>query len=69
MKKEISKEEYNNLYAALMLIQALYKQGKVEKHVFKNILKEYSDRIDITAFSLVRDTDGDNNKKQVLSSG
>lgn len=60
MKKEISKEEYNNLYAALMLIQALYKQGKVEKHVFKNILKEYSDRIDITAFSLVRDIDGDN---------
>lgn len=50
MKMKISKEEYNELYAALMLIQALYKQGKIEKHVFKNILKECSDRIDVSSF-------------------
>ena len=34
MKKQISKEEYNTIYAALKLIECLYHQGKIEKHVF-----------------------------------
>lgn len=40
----------NEIYAALKLIQNLYKQGKVKKHIFNNILEEYSEYIDISNF-------------------
>lgn len=50
VKKKLSEEEYNLTYAALKLIENLFQQGKIKKHVFRNILNEYSDRIDISAF-------------------
>lgn len=49
-KKKLSEDEYNLTYAALKLIENLFKQGKIQKHIFKNILNEYSDRIDISQF-------------------
>lgn len=50
MTKQISKEEYNVTYAALKLIENLFKQGKIQKHIFKNILNEYKGYIDISTF-------------------
>lgn len=38
------------IFAALKLIEQLYIDGKIEQYVFKNILDEYKDRIDITQF-------------------
>lgn len=32
----------NVVYAALKLIECLYKNGKLPEHVYRNILKEYS---------------------------
>ena len=49
-ERKISEEEYNKIYAALKLIENLYKQGLVKKHVFKNILNDYKDRVDISEF-------------------
>ena len=49
-KQKISKEEYNKIYAALKLIENLFKQGHIKQHVFKNILNEYKDHIDISQF-------------------
>lgn len=43
-------KENNKLYIAIKLIEILYKEGKITKTIFKNILNEYSDRIDITSF-------------------
>lgn len=38
------------VYAALKLIEYLYKTGKIKQHVFRNILEEYKDCVDITEF-------------------
>ena len=40
-------------FAALKLIEALYLQGKIKSHVYKNILKENSRVVDATEFSHV----------------
>ena len=42
--------ESGMIYAALMLIKYLYKQGKIKRHIYKNILNDYADCIDISDF-------------------
>ncbi len=51
-KTNLFEEEYNTTYAALALIKALYEQGKVEKHVYKNILLECANKIDTSDFNI-----------------
>lgn len=46
----MTKEEYNKIYAALKLIEVLCKQGRIEPYIFKNILDDYKDCIDISEF-------------------
>lgn len=48
--KVTEEEEKNKIYAALKLIEALYKNGKIPKHVFKNILEEKKNIIDLKDF-------------------
>lgn len=50
MSKQISEEEKNKIYAALKLIENLHKQGLVKRHIFKNILNDYRDCIDLSEF-------------------
>lgn len=40
----------NYYFAALKLIEQLYKDGKIPKYMFKNILKDYADKVDLSAF-------------------
>lgn len=47
---KVTEEEKNKIYAALKLIEALYKNGKIPKHVFKNILEEKKNIIDLKDF-------------------
>jgi hypothetical protein len=44
----------DELFAALKLIEQLYKDGHIPQYMFKNILNEYKDVVDITQFSLLR---------------
>ena len=46
----ISDEEANKIYAAIKLIENLYKQNLIKEHVFKNIVKEYSNCVDLSNF-------------------
>ena len=48
--KKINKTEYNEIYAALKLIENLYKNGMIKEHVYRNILKDHNDIIDISEF-------------------
>lgn len=50
VQQNLTKEEYNKIYAALKLIEALCKQGRIEPYIFKNILDDYKDCIDISEF-------------------
>ena len=43
------------IFAALKLIEQLYKDGHIPQYMFKNILYEHSDVVDITQFSLHRE--------------
>ena len=48
--KKLSYEEKNKIYAALKLIENLYKQGLIRKHIYKNILKDYNNCVDLSDF-------------------
>ena len=43
---------------ALKLIEQLYKDGKIPNFMYRNILNEYADIVDVTAFVI-----GNSNKK------
>ena len=43
-------QEKQKIYAALKLIEYLYKQQRISKCVFINILNEYKNKIDISDF-------------------
>lgn len=49
-KKEMTEYKTEAIYAALKLIEHLYKNKKIEKHIYKNILHEYRNYIDISDF-------------------
>ena len=51
MEKEIDKKEYNKTFAALKLIEALFIDGKIKYHVFRNILDGYKDVVDLSEFN------------------
>lgn len=46
-------------FAALKLIEQLYKDGKIPDFMYHNILNEYADIVDVTAFII-----GNSNKKE-----
>ena len=50
MKANTDISENMRLFAALKLIEDMYHHGKIKKHVFRNILNEYADCVDISQF-------------------
>lgn len=48
-KKELNS---NKLFAALKLIEQLNNDGYLPAYIFKNILNEYADKIDISEFTI-----------------
>ena len=46
-----NKNEYI-VFAALKLIEQLYRDGKIKSHIYENILKENSKIVDISQFAL-----------------
>ena len=42
------------LFAALKLIEQLYQDGHIPQYMFKNIIFEHSDVVDISEFNLQR---------------
>ena len=42
--------ETDKVYAALKLIELLFKEGLIKQHVYHNILEDYKNDIDISSF-------------------
>ena len=57
-KIEMSKN-LDYCFAALKLIEQLYKDGRIPNFMYRNILNEYADIVDVTAFVI-----GNSNKKE-----
>ena len=49
------KAEYtpNHYFAALKLIEQLYKDGEIPAYMFRNILNEYADVVDLAQFTVI----------------
>lgn len=45
-------------FAALKLIEQLHKDGELPTYIFRNILKDYSDVVDISAFTIIDENNG-----------
>lgn len=52
MEDRKNKEECNLIYAALKLIERLYIDGQIEKHVYENAVREQSSILDISCFKI-----------------
>ena len=50
----MKKPTHEECFAALKLIEQLYKEGHISQLMFRNVLSEYSDIVDITQFCLQR---------------
>lgn len=48
--KKVTDDERDKIYAAIKLIEALARQGKLPLHVFQNILNEYKHVVDLNDF-------------------
>ena len=42
-------------FAALKLIEQLYKDGEIPAYMFRNILKEYADVVDLAKFTVMEE--------------
>ena len=52
MKQEYTSDHY---FAALKLIKQLYKDGEIPAYMFRNILNEYADVVDLSKFTVTEE--------------
>ena len=45
----------DHYFAALKLIEQLYKDGEIPAYMFRNILKEYADVVDLSRFAITNE--------------
>ncbi len=45
--------ESKDYFAALKFIEQLHKDGQIPAYMFRNILKDYADKVDITKFTTI----------------
>ena len=50
----------DHCFAALKLIEQLFKDGKIPAHVFRNILNDYADVVDLSKFSITSEKEEKN---------
>ena len=52
MNMEYTADHY---FAALKLIEQLYKNGEIPAYMFRNILNEYTDVVDLAQFTVIEE--------------
>ncbi len=52
MNTEYTSDHY---FAALKLIEQLYKDGEIPANMFRNILNEYADVVDLAKFTVINE--------------
>ena len=45
----------DHYFAALKLIEQLYKDGEIPAYMFRNIMKEYADIVDLSRFAFTNE--------------
>lgn len=49
-------------FAALKLIEQLHKDGKLPAYIFRNILNDYTDVVDLSLFTVIDENNGKENE-------
>ena len=52
MKTEYTSEHY---FAALKLIEQLHKDGQIPAYMFRNMLNDYADIVDLSKFTVIEE--------------
>ena len=52
MRKMNTEYTSDHYFAALKLIEQLYKDGEIPAYMFRNILNEYADVVDLSKFTV-----------------
>lgn len=52
MNKIEKNENYEYHFAALKLLEQLHKDGHLPAHIFRNILNDYADMVDLSKFTV-----------------
>ena len=45
----------DHYFAALKLLEQLHKDGKIPAYMFRNILKDYADIVDLSKFTILEE--------------
>ena len=56
MNTEYTSDHY---FAALKLIEQLHKDGEIPTFMFRNILNDYADVVDLSKFTIIDEKEGD----------
>lgn len=56
MNMEYTADHY---FAALKLIEQLYKNGEIPAYMFRNILNEYADVVDLAQFAVIEEREAE----------
>ena len=48
----------SHYFAALKLIEQLYRDGLIPAYMFRSILKDYADVVDLSKFTILEETEG-----------
>ena len=56
MNTEYTSDHY---FAALKLIEQLHKDGEIPAYMFRNILNDYTDIVDLSKFTILEEKEGD----------
>ena len=55
MRKMNTEYTSNHYFAALKLIEQLYKDGEIPAYMFRNILNEYADVVDLSKLTVTEE--------------
>lgn len=58
MRKMSTEYTPDHYFAALKLIEQLHKDGEISTEVFRNILRDYADIVDLSKFTIIEEKEG-----------
>lgn len=58
MRKMSTEYTPDHYFAALKLIEQLHKDGEISTEMFRNILRDYADIVDLSKFTIIEEKEG-----------
>ena len=58
MRKMSTEYTPDHYFAALKLIEQLHKDGEIFAEMFRNILRDYADIVDLSKFAIIEEKEG-----------